>query len=78
MVKILQTGGTKVYKFDAQDKREIGMKKNSSNYAIEQGKKVRGFKTLAEVNRALGTRYTTKTFDFKDPSRKPSKKRGRK
>lgn len=63
MVDIITQGGTKIYKFNAQDKKEMG---HRFNYAIEQGNKVKGFKTLAQVNSALGrtglTRLTPKSF----------------
>jgi len=32
------------------------------NYLVYRGKKIRGFKTLAELNKMLGTKYKSSSF----------------
>lgn len=64
MAKILNRRGTKIFKFDMKDKKELGVK---FNFAVQQGSKIKGFKTLTEVNKALmwnnkALRVTTKSF----------------
>jgi len=55
----LTRGNTQILKFNAKDKKEIGIK---NNYAIQQGSKIKSYRTLKEVNQALGSRYTSKSF----------------
>ena len=59
MATKLTQGGTTIYKFNEKDKKDIGHK---FNYAVVQGNKRKGFKTITQVNRALGTKYTLRSF----------------
>ena len=59
MGKILTIGGTKIYQFSAQDQKEMG---HSFNYALQQGKKIKGFKNLSEINKILGVKYSPESF----------------
>lgn len=51
MATIINVSGTKVYKFSDTDRKSMGHK---FKYAVQQGKNIRGYKTLTPLNRALG------------------------
>ena len=51
MATILSVYGIKIYKFSDTDRKQM---KHSFQYAIQQGNNIKGFKTLTQVNNALG------------------------
>ena len=52
MATILNRSGTKIIKFSDTDRKDL---KVSFKFAVQQGNKIKGFKTLTQVNRALGS-----------------------
>ena len=63
MATILNRSGTKIYKFSDTDRKDL---KITFKYAVQQGNKIKGFKTLDEVNRAL--KWTRKELRVKPSS----------
>lgn len=53
MVDIITQGGTKIYKFNAKDRKDLKLT-NKCNYAVQQGSNLKCMRTLSQVNRALG------------------------
>jgi len=51
MAKTIKQGNTIIYKFSKTDKKDLGV---SFNYAVRQGNKIKGFKKISGVNKALG------------------------
>ncbi len=52
MVTIINRSGTKIFKFSDTDRKDL---KVNFKFAVQQGNNIRGFKTLTQVNRALGS-----------------------